>query len=91
MTTANLLRGATLIAQPATGAAPDAATFSAPILDIRTIVTVPITFLDSPATTASTTYKIQMMTGAGTGYLNRRGDSATYTTVSSITAQEISA
>ena len=91
MTTANLLRGSTKIAQPATGASPDAATFSAPTLDNRDIKVVSITYLDSPATTASTTYKIQIVTGAGTGYVNRRGDSATYTTVSTITAQEISA
>lgn len=91
MTVANLLRGSTLIAQPASGGVPDNATFSAPTLDSRDIKVIPITYLDSPATTASTTYKIQIATGAGTGYVNRRGDSASYTTVSSITAQEISA
>lgn len=33
-----------------------------------------ITYLDSPATTSSTTYKIQMQVSSGTGYLNQASD-----------------
>ena len=87
----NLYRGATLIAQPATGSAPSGGTLSMPIPSNINMVTGTLTFLDSPATTSSTTYKLNIMTSAGTAYVNRRGDSASYTGVSSITAQEISA
>lgn len=56
---------------------------------------VGITFLDSPATTSSTTYKIQVrsVTGASPTYINRsKTDGATAPrTVSSITVMEISA
>ena len=48
-------------------------------------------YLDSPATTSSTTYKIQMQVSAGTGYVNRRADGNFDGTVSSITVMEIAA
>ena len=47
-------------------------------------------FLDSPATTAATTYKIQGRTNNGTFYVNRDGDGVNGS-VSSITLMEISA
>jgi hypothetical protein len=54
-----------------------------------------VTFLDSPATTSSTTYKVQMYVPSSTGYVNRTfGDvDATYTirTASTITLMEIAA
>ena len=50
-------------------------------------------FLDSPATTASVTYKIQAAVNAGTGYVNRSGadDDGTFRArvASSITVMEI--
>ena len=55
------------------------------------------TFLDSPATTSSTTYKLQMIVQGGTGYINRSPSdadvSATYGTrpASTITVMEIAA
>lgn len=52
-----------------------------------------MTFLDSPATTSATTYKVQMRVNAGTGYLNRTtADGSQYAgrTVSTITLMEIS-
>lgn len=62
------------------------------------LVTVPIVFLDSPSTTSSTTYKLQISKATGstrTYYLNRntRYDNATYdgTYMSSITVMEIAA
>jgi len=62
------------------------------------LVTVPIVFLDSPATTSSTTYKLQISKATGstrTYYLNRntRYDNAAYdgTYMSSITVMEIAA
>jgi hypothetical protein len=52
-------------------------------------------FLDNPATTSATTYKIQMRVSSGTGYLNRTVtdlDNNTYArTASNITVMEVSA
>lgn len=47
------------------------------------------TFLDSPATTSSTTYKLQWSGSNGTLYLNRRGQDNDFGTVSAITVTEI--
>lgn len=49
----------------------------------------PITFLDSPATTSSTTYKIQVW-GANTTYVNGRGYDGAFVTSSGITLMEVS-
>jgi hypothetical protein len=56
--------------------------------------TAAMNFLDSPATTSATTYKLQVMLNAsGTGYVNRNnGDSdaaTTNRTVSTITVMEV--
>jgi hypothetical protein len=56
--------------------------------------TAAMNFLDSPATTSATTYKLQIMVNAsGTGYVNRNnGDSdaaTTNRTVSTITVMEV--
>jgi hypothetical protein len=48
-------------------------------------------YLDSPATTSSTTYKVQIAIGSGTGYINRRAYAADFGGVSSITLMEIAA
>ena len=52
-------------------------------------------FLDSPATTSSTTYKVQCQVNANTGYVNRSGpdqdDVYRARTASSITVMEIAA
>jgi hypothetical protein len=47
------------------------------------------TFLDSPATTSSTTYKLQWSGSGGTLYLNRRGQDDDFGTVSTLTLMEI--
>jgi hypothetical protein len=50
-------------------------------------------FLDSPATSSSITYKIQVQTGAGTAFLNRAStdgnNAATGRTISTLTAVEV--
>jgi len=46
-------------------------------------------YLDSPNTTSATTYKLQWAMEGGVGYLNRRGGSADYSTISGITVMEI--
>jgi len=49
-------------------------------------------FLDSPATTSATTYKMQIrVLGSSTGYINRRGADATRGVPSSITVIEVPA
>lgn len=85
----NLLRGATNIAQPAT--APSfAATTMVFVNGTDYVVPWSILFLDSPATTSATTYKIQTRTNTGTIYVNRRSTADTNTT-STITVMEIAA
>jgi hypothetical protein len=50
-----------------------------------------LTHLDSPNTTSAQTYKIQMRTSntGATAYVNRRGDTATVSAVSSLTVIEV--
>jgi hypothetical protein len=50
-----------------------------------------ITFLDSPATTSATTYKIQTTTTSGIVYVNRNGAATNDGSTSSITAIEVAA
>ena len=58
------------------------------------VMATPI-YLDSPATTASTTYKVQMRVNSSTGYVNRTttdSDTTVYSrTASTITVMEIAA
>ena len=49
------------------------------------------TFLDSPATTSATTYKVQFSVSSGTGYINRWGTNTDVAGTSCITAYEIGA
>ena len=48
-----------------------------------------ICFLDSPSTTSSTTYKLQMNTGGGTAYVGRFATNANFGSISTITLMEI--
>ena len=62
-------------------------------MSANTFSNVPV-FLDSPATTSATVYKVQMFVNSGTGYLNRSGADRDTTgfdarTASSITVMEI--
>ena len=86
----NLLRDATLIAQPDTGATYFGSALS-PIGASTDLQHTTIQWLDSPASIVAVTYKIQCMTSAGTLYVNRRGDIADYTAVASIKAEETAA
>ena len=51
--------------------------------------TVALAFLDSPATTSATTYKVQAIASGGTTYVNRRGASTAFGGSSSITVMEV--
>jgi len=46
-------------------------------------------YLDSPNTTSATVYKLQWSMEEGLGVLNRRGGSTDFSTISTITVQEI--
>ena len=59
-------------------------------LDVdRALLHIPINFLDSPNTTSSTTYKMQIQTPEGTVFVNRRGLNSAVGATSTITVMEI--
>ena len=83
----NLVRGSTTLAQPDSGANPSTINlFNTGTTDVDNAA---INFLDSPSTTSSTTYKIQMRVDGGTGYLNRHTSNTNYNSVSTITVMEV--
>ena len=59
--------------------------------DNLTVYCACMNFLDSPATTSSTTYALQWLVPTGTIYLNRRGSDNNFGTSSTITVMEIAA
>jgi len=85
----NLVRDTTNIAQPATSPVATGTAIAYGAL-ADAVIPCSINFLDSPATTSATTYKIQCRTTGSTLYLNSRaaGDSAF---TSTITIMEIAA
>ena len=84
----NLVRGSTNIAQ-STGGSSRNQTGHIIASESYVIERLPGTFLDSPATTSSTTYKMQCKVLVGTGYVNRRGDSTLDGAISTITLMEV--
>ena len=87
----NIVRGSTTIAQPTSGGANNATQNI--YLNTISMITTPIHFLDSPNTTSSTTYKIQIgfdAPGSNTAhYLNRYHGADTYYTISTLTLMEV--
>jgi hypothetical protein len=83
----NLVRDSTNLAQPT------ADTYSSTVGTSFTASSdykvASLSHLDSPSTTSSVTYKIQAKTSGGTLYVNRRGDTATVSSSSSIAVMEI--
>jgi hypothetical protein len=82
----NLVRDSTTIAQP-TGSTPSTVhlnTYSNVAPNPACIV-----FLDSPSTTSATTYKLQGRTDGNSFVINRRGDNANTTSISTITVMEV--
>ncbi len=55
----------------------------------RALLHIPINFLDSPSTTSSTTYKMQIQTPENTVFVNRRGLNSAVGATSTITVMEI--
>jgi hypothetical protein len=86
----NLVRNSTNISQPST--APTWSGTAVPFLNgADTCMPMGFNFLDSPATTSSTTYKVQVKVNTGnTLYVNRRLSTDTVST-STITVMEIAA
>ena len=85
----NLVRGSTNIAQSISGTANE--TIAANQGGVYSMQVSPNIFLDSPATTSATTYKLQINTSSQTTYVNVRATDQYYGGVSSITLMEISA
>jgi hypothetical protein len=85
----NLVRGSTTIAIGSGGTNNNSAFRRGNIISDTGMDTVTIVFLDSPATTSATTYKMQYGTRVGTLYVNRRGSDTAFVTSSTITVQEI--
>jgi hypothetical protein len=87
----NLVRNATNLAISTAGSTFNS-TVGSYFQNVNAFSGSPIVYLDSPATTSSTTYKLQAFSGnAGTGLVtvNRRGGDAIVGTSSSITVMEI--
>lgn len=98
ITTMQLVRGSTAICIGDTAGSrrrSSAAFYAIPTNGVTQMQTNAILFLDSPATTSATTYKIQVQASSGTTYVNRTGadtDNAAWPrTASTITVMEISA
>lgn len=92
--TYQIVRGSTAIGIGDAAGSRTRATFAiAPGSAIQFQQQAAISFLDSPATTSSTTYKIQFRTNSGTLYVNRTisdTDSSVFSrTISTITVMEI--
>ena len=89
-----LLRGSTLIGNSSSTAVQSGFTniYSGENNTDRHLLSVAFNFLDSPATTSSTTYKLQWRNSSQTSYINRyEGDATQYNGSSTITAMEVSA
>ena len=95
ITIINLVRGSTSIAQGDASGSKTRGASGVRINNQSETQSVGISFLDSPATTSATTYKLQMQTSSNTSYVNRGGveaDTAVFGRYSStITIMEISA
>jgi len=85
----NLVRNSTNIAQPDSGS--NKATMNPFPGGGNLSFNTSINFLDSPATTSATTYKVQWKVDGATGYLNRHLSGLDYNSVSTITVMEIAA
>ena len=85
----NLVRNSTDIAQPSSPDSDDCTLQCNTSPDNSYAIAIAkISFLDSPSTTSSTTYKIQYKQDSGTTYVGRRGD-GDQRSVSTITVFEI--
>jgi hypothetical protein len=87
----NIVRNSTALAQGTSGGAGFNSTVNSFLGSGSYYTVYPIVFLDSPATTSSTTYKIQTYAPAGTVAINRRAADTIVGGSSTITVMEIAA
>ena len=83
-----LIRGATAIGVSTVGSTFNGAGIVSSSYGNSTF-TVALAFLDSPATTSATTYKVQAIASGGTTYVNRRAADTLFGGSSSITVMEV--
>ena len=88
--TVQLMRGATAIGNGTGGTTYNAISSNA-FQSSSGMWTTPIMFVDSPATTSATTYKLQVKTSAGTSYVGRRASDTAFGGSSSLILMEIPA
>ena len=85
-----IVRNSTNIANPSNTGLLYSSTVTAYQITSDQTANYSISYLDSPATTSATTYKVQGRTTSGTWYVNRR-NTADMNTISTITVMEIAA
>jgi hypothetical protein len=85
-----LLRGATALSLSTAGSSING-TFGAFVSNTNVCISSGFNYLDSPATTSATIYKIQTIVDTGTGGVNRRTADAAFGFTSGITLLEIAA
>jgi len=83
-----LMRDTTAVGNGTIGSSYNGIT-SNPFQSASGMFTLPFMFLDSPATTSATTYKLRMLTSAGTSYMNRRATDTAFGGSSTITVMEV--
>jgi hypothetical protein len=86
----NIVRNTTNLAQPDSGINP-ASLNQFPGTTTAALGGATIIWVDSPATTSSTTYKVQWRVDGNTGYLNRHIASTNFNSISTITVMEVAA
>jgi len=86
----NIVRDSTNIGQSTGGATDNETSFIYPLV-ANVGVPFAISFLDSPATTSATTYKLQMAVSGGTGTIGRHGQNSNSGAITTITVMEVSA
>ena len=86
----DLVRDSTAIAQSTGAGTSNQTTMHFPASAV-TAIDFGIEYLDSPATTSATTYKLQMRATSGTAVVGRLGSATTFGAVTTITAMEVSA
>jgi hypothetical protein len=86
-----IFRGATNLCSPATsGSLQDSLASRSQARSEAEVIPLTMSFLDSPATTSPTTYKVSVVVDGGTIFVNRgRGPLDRYRTVSTITVMEV--
>ena len=88
--TVQLVRGSTAIGNGTGGTTYNAISSNA-FQSNTGMWTTPIMFVDSPATTSATTYKLQVKTSGGTAQVNRRAIDTAFGGSSSLILMEVSA